>query len=105
MMKLDFHRKKTIIISVLALLIGADAAMAFYSVSMSSSKRSPQQEIAARTTQLKILQADVDRAREIKKDVPTAKRECDEFENSLLASGSGYSVVSSELADIGHKAG
>jgi Type II secretion system (T2SS), protein M subtype b len=105
MMKLDFHHKKTIIVAGLVLLIGADAAMAIYSVSMASSKRSPQQELVARTTQLKVLQADVERARDIKKDAPAAKRECDEFENSLLAAGTGYSVVSSELADIGHKAG
>jgi len=104
-MKLDFHRRKIIIASGLVLLISADAAMAIYSANISSSRRSPQQELAGWATQLKVLQADVERARNIRKDTPAAKRDCDEFENSLLPVGSGYSVVSSELAEIGHKAG
>ena len=104
-MKLGFQRKKTIIISGLVLLIGGDVAMAIYSVSMASAGRSPQQELAGQVAQLKLLQADVERARSIKKDTPAAKQDCDEFENSLPPAGTGYSVVSSELADIGHKAG
>jgi Tfp pilus assembly protein PilO len=105
MMKLDFQRKKTIIVAGLVLLIGADAAMAIYSVGMASSGRSPQQVLAGHVAQLKLLQADVERARTIKKDTPSAKRDCDEFESSLPHAGTGYSVVSSELAEIGHKAG
>lgn len=104
-MKLDFHRQKTAIAAGLALLIGADAAMAIYSMSTASSRRSPQQELVGQTTQLKVLQADVERARGIKKDIPAAKRDCDEFENSLLPASTGYSVVSSELAEVGRKAG
>jgi Tfp pilus assembly protein PilO len=103
-MKLDFRRKKTIIVAGLVLLIGADAAMSVYSV-VASSSRSPQQEIAGQNAQLKLLQADVERARSIKKDTPAAKRDCDEFENSLPPAGTGYSAVSSELAEIGRKAG
>jgi type IV pilus assembly protein PilO len=105
MMKLNFQRQKTIILAGLALLVGADAAMAIYSVGMASSRRSPQQELAGQTTQLKLLQADVERARIIKKDTPAAKRDCDEFENSLPPASAGYSVVSSEIAEIGRKAG
>jgi type IV pilus assembly protein PilO len=104
-MKLDFQRQKTIIVAGLVLLLGADSAMAIYSVSRASSTRSPQQELAVQNTQLKLLQADVERARMIKKDVPTARRDCDEFESSLPHAGTGYSVVSSELAEFGHKAG
>jgi type IV pilus assembly protein PilO len=105
MMKLDFQRRKTIIVAGLVLLIGGDAAMAIYSVSMASFGRLPKQELAGQTTQIKLLQADVERARIIKKDTPAAKRDCDEFENSLPPAGTGYSVVSSELAEIGRKAG
>jgi len=104
-MKLDFKRQKTTIVAGLALLIGADAAMVMYSVSMASSKRSPQLELVGQTTQLKLLQADLERARNIKKDTPAAKRDCDEFENSLPPTGTGYSAVSSELDEIGRKAG
>jgi Tfp pilus assembly protein PilO len=105
MMKLDFQRKRTIIVAALALMVAADSGMAIFSVARATSKRSPQQELVAQTTQLKLLQADVERARMIKKDSPAAKRDCDEFENSLPLAGSGYSVVSSELAEIGSKAG
>ena len=104
-MKFDFQRQKTIIVAGLVLSIGADAAMAIYSLSMASSRRSPQQELVEQTTELKLLQADVERARNIKKDTPVAKRDCDEFENSLPSAGTGYSVVSSELAEIGRNAG
>ncbi len=104
-MKLSFQRKKAIIVAGLVLLIGADAAMAIYSASMASSGRSPQQELAGHIAQLKLLQADVERARIIKRDTPAARRDCDEFENSLPPAGTGYSIVSSELADLGHKAG
>jgi len=104
-MKRDFKRQKNIIVAALVLLIGADAAMALYSVSMASSMRSPQQELAAQTVQLKLLQADVERARIIKKDTPASKRDCDKFDNSLPPSGTGYSVVSSELAEVSHKVG
>jgi Tfp pilus assembly protein PilO len=103
-MKLDFRRQKTIIVAGLVLLIGADAAMSVYSVAASSGQ-SPQQELAGQIAQLKLLQADVERARSIKKDTPAAKRDCDEFENSLPPAGTGYSLVSAELAEIGHKAG
>jgi Tfp pilus assembly protein PilO len=105
MMKLDFQKKKTLIVAGIVLLLSADAAMAIYSVSMASSGRSPQQELAGQSAQLKLLQADVERARTIKKDTPVARRDCDEFENSLPHAGTGYSIVSSELAEIGHQAG
>jgi type IV pilus assembly protein PilO len=104
-MKLDFKQQKAIIVAGLVLFIGADSAMAIYSVSKASSTRSPQQELAGQSTQLKLLEADVERARMIKKDVPAARRDCEEFENSLPHAGTGYSVVSSELAEFGHKAG
>jgi len=104
-MKLDFQRKKTIIVVALVLFIAADCGMAIFSVARETSMRSPQQELVARTTQLKLLQADVERARLIKNDSPVAKHDCDEFENSLPLAGSGYSVVSSELDEIGSKAG
>jgi len=104
-MKRDFKTQRNFIVAVLLLVMGADAAMAIYSVSMASSMHSPQQELAAQTAQLKLLRADVERARIIQKDTPASKRECDKFEDSLPSSGAGYSVVSSELAEIGHKAG
>jgi type IV pilus assembly protein PilO len=105
MMKLDFQRKKTIIVAGLALLVVADSGMTVFSVAKATSMRSPQQELISQATQLKLLQADVERARMIKRDSPVAKRDCDEFENSLPSAGSGYSVISSELSEIGGKAG
>jgi Tfp pilus assembly protein PilO len=105
MMKFNFTGQKNAILAVLALLIAADAAMTVYSVSMTSSTRSPQQELAVQTEQRKLLQADVARARSIQKDMPKTKADCDSFQDELPPAGTGYSVVSSELAEIAQKTG
>ena len=109
-MRRDFRQKKYIILkyiilAVLGTLLAADAAMAVYSIRMASSAMSPQQKIAALTIQLKLLRADLKRAREIQKDMPKTKADCELFENSLPAARAGYSVISADLEQIGHNAG
>ena len=104
-MRIDFKQKKAIILGTLAILVVGDIAMAAYSIRMASSTVSPQQEIAKETALLKLLAADVKRAREIQQAMPTTKADCDRFENSLPPSGSGYSVISAELEDVSRKAG
>ena len=75
-MRRDFRQKKYIILkyiilAVLGTLLAADAAMAVYSIRMASSAMSPQQKIAALTIQLKLLRADLKRARDIAIGLPT----------------------------------
>lgn len=104
-MRVDFKQKKAIILGTLAFLVVGDIAMAGYSIRMASSTVSPQQEIAKQTALLKLLGADVKRAREIQQAMPTTKADCERFESSLPPAGSGYSVISAELEDVGRKAG
>jgi type IV pilus assembly protein PilO len=103
--RIDFQRKKTVIFGTLAILVVGDIAMATYSIRMASSTVSPQQEIAKQTALLKLLAADVKRAHEIQEAMPTTKADCERFENSLPPAGSGYSVISAEMEDVGRKAG
>jgi type IV pilus assembly protein PilO len=96
---------KYAIVGVLGTLLAADAIMTVYSIRIASSMMSPQQEVNALTIQLKLLQADVKRAREIQQQMPTTKADCERFEKSLPPAGSGYSVISADLEQIGHSAG
>ena len=104
-MKLDFRRKKYVILGALAAFLAADAAMAAYSIRMASLGVSPQVEIARQTMQLKLLRADVKRANEIQDAMPKTKADCERFENSLPPSATGYSVVSAELEEVSRSAG
>lgn len=104
-MRRDFKQRKAIILGLLAFFVVGDVAMAAYSIRMASSKVSPQHEIATQTALLKLLGADVKRAREIQQAMPTTKADCERFENSLPPAGTGYSVISAELEDVGRKAG
>ncbi len=104
-MRSDFRLRRNIILGVLGTLLVADAAMGLYSLEMASSKTSPEQEIAEQTTQLKLLKADVGRATAIQSDMPKIKADCVRFEESLPAAGGGYSVISSELSQLGRDAG
>lgn len=96
---------KYTIVGVLGALLAADAIMTVYSIRVASSMMSPQQEVNALTIQLKLLQADVKRAGEIQQQMPTTKADCERFENSLPAAGSGYSVISADIEQIGHSSG
>ncbi len=104
-MRRDFQQKKAIILGTLAILVVGDIVMAAYSIRMASSTVPPQQEIAKQTALLKLLTADVKRARDIQQAMPTTKADCERFENSLPPAGSGYSVISAELEDVSRKAG
>ena len=104
-MRRDFTLRRNVILAVLGALLVGDAAMAVYSAQMTSSKMSPEQELAVQTTQVKLLKADVERATAIQRDMPKIKADCDRFEGSLPPANSGYSVVSSELAELGREAG
>ena len=104
-MRSNFRLQRNIILGVVGALLVADAAMGVYSAEMASSKMTPQQELAQQTTQLKLLKADVERASAIQQDIPKIKSDCDRFEGALPSTGGGYSVISSELADLAREAG
>jgi hypothetical protein len=99
----DFRLQKRSIIAALALLIAADVAFAVYSWQMGSSPRE-NQDLADQTRQLKILQADVERAKGIQSSMPTIQADCDKFEHSLFAASTGYSAATADLDGLAKKA-
>jgi hypothetical protein len=105
MMRSDFRLQKRVIIASVAVFIGADVALAAYSLRLGSWPGNQAQDLAAQTRQLKILQADVERARSIQSRMPTVQADCDRFEHMLFAASTGYSSVTSDLDEIARKAG
>jgi type IV pilus assembly protein PilO len=101
----DFYRYKILIVTAVAILILSDAGMMLYSSQVSSSDRSGRQELAAQMTEIQLLRADVARAEAIRLVMPTTKKDCERFKESLPSTRSGYSLITSELGDVGHNAG
>jgi len=98
----DFRLQKRLIIAALVLLIAADVALAAYSWRMGSSSRE-QQALIEQTRELKLSQADVERAKGIKNSMPSIQADCDRFEHLLFPASTGYSSVTSDLDAIARK--
>jgi hypothetical protein len=105
MMKQGFKRVKIFLLIVLGTLLAADSAMTIYSIRVASMDMTPRRQLAAQSARVRLLRADVKRAREIQKAVPKTKADCGLFEDSLPSVGKGYSVISGELQDLSQKAG
>jgi hypothetical protein len=101
----DFTRTKVILLVVLGTLLAVDCAMAIFSYRAASTTCSPQRQLATQAALVKLLRADVKRAKEIEVAFPKTKQDCELFENSLPPAGTGYSVVSEELQDLSQKSG
>lgn len=104
-MKLSFQMQKYLCLAGLILLLAADISMAAYSIHIAVATRSPQQQLADEQAQLKLLRADINRARDIQRGMPVANADCDRFEKSLLPLGNGYSAISAELTDDARSSG
>lgn len=102
-MKIEFQMQKRIMLGGLAILIGADAILGFYA--MQSSTRFSRNELAAQKAQIKILKADIKRARAIQQSVPQTKADCERFENSLYPHSGGDSAVNNELTEVAKNSG
>jgi type IV pilus assembly protein PilO len=102
-MKIEFPLQKTIILLLLAMLIIADAGLALYA--MKSSSGFPRQELAAQKVQMKLLKADIQRARTIQQGMPQTKADCERFENALPSASAGYSSVTAELTEVANQSG
>jgi len=100
----DFRLQKRLITAAVALLIAADVALAAYSWNMGTTPRN-ERELAAQTTQLKISQADLERAKGIQHSMPAIQADCDKFEHMLFPASSGYSSVTGDLDSIARKTG
>jgi hypothetical protein len=101
----NFSRTKILLITLVVTFFAADAALSAFVIRAAASKMTPQHQLATQVTLLRLLRADVKRAREIQQEIPKTKADCALFENSLPASGTGYSLISAELQDLSQKSG
>lgn len=104
-MRRDYKMRKRIILAALGVLLAADGGLAYLSWKTATAKLTPQQVLARSSAQVKLLKADVERARTIRKDTPVTLRDCDRFERSMPSAESGYSTVTSEIGRFAHQAG
>ena len=99
-----FQRWMGPILALVGVLLVVDGVLLVYS--LAGSARVPQkQDLAAQSTQISLLRADVARARSIQRDMPKTKTDCERFENSLPLARGGYSTITSELGELGRTSG
>jgi type IV pilus assembly protein PilO len=101
----NFSRLKIVLLILLVGFLVADLGLAALAIRTATSKTTPQHELAVQVALLRLLRADVKRAREIQQEIPKTKADCELFENSLPSAGTGYSAISAELQDLSQKAG
>jgi Tfp pilus assembly protein PilO len=101
----DFGARKQVILGGLIVLLLADVALAAYSWQLASAPQTSQAQRLQEARQLKLLQADIDRAQKIRMDIPNIQKDCEQFEHSLFPASAGYSSVTSELGEIARKSG
>jgi type IV pilus assembly protein PilO len=99
----NFKLEKRVIISGLVILLLADMALAVYSVRMFDVRQNPQVYLAAQSRQVALVKADIKRAADIQRKIPTYLKGLDDFENSLIPAANGYSAVAEELASLAKK--
>jgi hypothetical protein len=101
----SFKLQKRLIVAALALLIAADVALAAYTWQAGATPRNEKQDLTDQTRQLKVLQADVERAKGIQNRMPAIQADCDRFERTLFPASTGYSSATADLDGIAKKAG
>jgi Tfp pilus assembly protein PilO len=99
-----FRSTKISLIALFGFLVLSDASMVLYLLD-SASSLSPEQELAAQNAQIKLLRADVARARDIRLNMPGTKADCDRFDDSLPPVRLGYSVITAEFEQLGRESG
>ena len=104
-MQKDFTLQKRFILVVLGLLVAADIGMGIYSWQLSNAPRTPQKEFDDEYVKLKVLKGDILSAQLIKDNMPTTRKDCEKFEQSLPPGSVGYSSITAELDEVAKKAG
>jgi Tfp pilus assembly protein PilO len=91
----------------LGCVLAADAALVV--VNWRAASEAPQAQAQERLllqTKVKLLQADVQKTRQIEQHLPSLSKECDEFyQKDLLPSSSGDTAVISDIEQMGKDAG
>ncbi len=101
----DFTNRRRFILVTVALLIAGDIALGAYAWQMGSSDQFSAKALARQTEQLKILEADIDRAKAIQKEMPAVQKDCDKFVQMLFPASAGYSSSNADLHAIARSAG
>jgi Tfp pilus assembly protein PilO len=104
-MQQDFTVRKRAILIALSLLIAADIGLAIYSYQLSSAPFTTDREFDAQNLKLKLLRGDIKSAQHIKDEMPTTRKDCEKFEQSLPLEGVGSSSMTSDLDEIAQKSG
>jgi type IV pilus assembly protein PilO len=101
----DFTTRRRLIIAGLSLLIVTDTALAVYSWQLGSREAMSPRVLAREAEELKVLEADIDRAKAIRKEMPAVQRDCDKFAQMLFPASAGYSSSNADLHEIAKNAG
>jgi Tfp pilus assembly protein PilO len=101
----DFTLQRRLIVLVLSLLIAADLGLGFYSWQLSAAPHTTQKDLDKQNLELQLLKGDVQSAQQIKDEMPSVRKDCDKFEQSLPPQSEGYSAIISELNDVVKKSG
>lgn len=104
-MQHDFTLRRRLILGGLTVLLLADAGLATLSWRLAATPRTPEQELARQSNQVKFLKGDVDRVEKIRNELSHTVSDFNRFENSLLPAGTGYSTVAAEMGELAKKAG
>lgn len=104
-MQRDFTVRKRVILTLLGLVLAADAVLGIYSWQLASGPYTADSEFKKENLQLALLRGDIKKAQSVKEEMPTAKQDCDKFERSLPPASTGSSSLVSELDDIARKSG
>lgn len=103
-MQRDFTSQRNFILGALAVVVAADLMLGVYSWSAARNATSPRLQLEQESRQYILLKADVKRAEEIRKNMPSVQQECDRFEKGLPSEALGYSVLVGELGELAQKA-
>jgi hypothetical protein len=99
-------RKKALIQWAIGALLVMDLVLVGLNWRLSSTPRTPRNEMVLLRRQHALLAADVARAEQIRKNMPATDHECDTFfTQNLRPAGSGYSSLVSDLGAVAREAG
>ena len=101
----NFNVRRRLILAGLGILLLADLALAAYNWHASVANRVPMAQLESDSRKLKLLQKDIERADNIRHDLPATVADYDRFDGDFLPASSGNSAVTSELDELAKKSG
>lgn len=101
----DFTKRRRFILAGVALLIAADVALAGYFWQLGSRNEFNPKALSTQAAELKLLEADIERAKAIQREMPAVQKDCDKFVQTLFPASAGYSSSNAQLHEIAKVAG